>query len=69
MVLIEGGLDSRATSRRFLETDREVVDSKAAAPWTSTDVISQKNQILSLRSYQRNRGKVLKGVNLDNQYS
>ena len=68
MVLIEEGLESRATSRRFLETDQEVVDSKAASE-ESIDVIYQRTQILNLRSYQRSRGKVLKGVNLDNQHS
>ena len=68
MVLIEEGLESRATSRRFLETDREVVDSKAASE-ESIDVIYQRTQILNLRSYQRSRGMAVKGVNLDNQYS
>ena len=68
IVLIEGGLESQATSRRFLETDREAVDSKTASE-ESTDVIYQRTLIQNLRSYQRNRGMVLKGVNLDNQYS
>jgi hypothetical protein len=38
MVLIKGGLESQVTSRRFLETGREVVDLKATSE-ESTDVI------------------------------
>jgi hypothetical protein len=58
MVLIEEGLES----------DLKAVDLKAASE-ESIDVIYQRTLIQNLRSYQRSRGMVSKGVNLDNQYS